>query len=100
MVAVAESIGAVRPEAPAAKPGPSLMRGSLLAVAAFIFLSNAGAHIALLDRSPAPYWDEGLYTYPAIHYLEGRGFAYQMAPDIPHTEKVWAFHGPLFPWLT
>jgi 4-amino-4-deoxy-L-arabinose transferase-like glycosyltransferase len=63
----------------------------ILSVAAFV-----GAN---LGRFPLPYIDESFWIWPAISYLHGHGFVYQIGSSLPYTGTLWAYHGPLYPHL-
>ena len=52
-----------------------------------------------LGRYPALFIDESFFNYPAIRFIEHRGFNYSVSPDAPHGDTIWAYHGPLFPRL-
>lgn len=52
-----------------------------------------------LDRYPVPFIDEAFFNYPAIHYLQGRGFAYDAGMGAPHPDTIWAYHGTFYPWM-
>ena len=62
---------------------------------AFAFLPYAVA----LDRYPVPGPDQCFFNYPAVSYLEGTGFVYQVRDDAPNGSRLWAYHFPFFPHL-
>ena len=62
-------------------------------------LISAGVYGSALDRYPIPYEDESFYTAPAVSAVSGGPFAHPARPDAPHAERLWAYHGPLYPRL-
>ncbi len=52
-----------------------------------------------LDRYPLPFVDESFFNYPAVSYLDGTGFVYQVRDDVPHGDRLWGYHFPFFPRL-
>ncbi|MBX6312045.1 MAG: hypothetical protein IRY99_03865 [Isosphaeraceae bacterium] len=62
----------------------------------------AGSFLAFgpsLGRYPPLCVDDAFFSYPAVRYLEGKGLTYQVSPQAPHGDSVWAYHGPFFPRL-
>ena len=56
------------------------------------------AFFVSLDRYPQIYPDDSFYNYPAISYLEGKGFKYKVA-NAPHGDSCFGYHAPIFPHL-
>jgi 4-amino-4-deoxy-L-arabinose transferase-like glycosyltransferase len=52
-----------------------------------------------LGRYPLPYIDESFFHWPAISYLNGRGFVYAVSANAPFANSLWAYHGPFYPHL-
>jgi hypothetical protein len=69
-----------------------------LACAAPVLVS-AGVYAAALGRYPVPYQDESFHTAPAVSAVLGGPFAHPTRSDAPHAERLWAYHGPLYPRL-
>jgi hypothetical protein len=64
-----------------------------------LILASLASHLFSLDRYPTLYIDESFFNYPAISYLEGRGFKYRVSPAAPYGDDLWAYHGPFYPRL-
>lgn len=57
------------------------------------------SHLTQLETYPTPYGDESFYTAPAVSYLDHQGFVHQTDPAAPYGDRVWAYHGPFYPWV-
>jgi len=76
------------------------MSGRKAAVISYCFLVLAFLSFGLfLGRYPLPYTDEPFFHWPAIQLIRGGAFAYSASVNAPHSDTIWAYHGPLFPWL-
>lgn len=62
---------------------------------AFLFLYFV-ASLYFLDRYPAYYGDESLFTEPAVHLLKEGNFGTRMYPPFSGTEKHHPFQGVLY----
>ncbi len=55
--------------------------------------------LACLDAYPLPFIDEPFFYGPAVNYLTGQGFLYQMSEQVPYSDLVFACHAPFQPRL-
>ncbi|QJX00567.1 hypothetical protein [Frigoriglobus tundricola] len=68
-------------------------------VCAVPVLISGGVYGAALPYYPVPYQDESFYPAPAASAVSGGPFAHATRPDAPHGDRLWAYHGPLYPRL-
>ncbi len=52
-----------------------------------------------LDRFPSISADEALFAYPALKASLGGSFTYALSAAAPYGDQVWAYHGPVLPYL-
>ena len=52
-----------------------------------------------LNRYPLPYVDEAFFNYPAYRWIQGFGLTWPVSAAAPYADRLWAYHGPLYPWL-
>lgn len=52
---------------------------------------------ATLNRYPLAYCDEATFNYPAVRFLDGKGFNYWWRSDAPYADSIWAYHAPFYP---
>ena len=58
---------------------PAIARSAIWAVLGAGFLTFA----ASLDRYPQSFIDDSFYNYPAISFIEGKGFRYEVSSKAP-----------------
>src|SRR5437867_4218821 len=68
-------------------------------VCAVPVLASVAVYGAALGRYPIPYGDESFFPARAVSAAAGGAFAHSSRPDAPHGDRVWGYHGPLYPRL-
>jgi 4-amino-4-deoxy-L-arabinose transferase-like glycosyltransferase len=48
---------------------------------------------------PSFYWDDPFFAFPAYKAALGRPFVYVVSSTAPFADKLWGYHGPLYPHL-
>lgn len=73
---------------------PALFEASI-----FVLLVGCVVYGFSLDRFPSASVDEAFFAYPALKASLGGPFTYAVSGGAPFGNELWAYHGPVLPYL-